>query len=123
MSRSVQEWTAKHDDQAIPPRVRLRVFDSTNGCCDTCHRKLGPADKWECDHVVALCNGGAHAEANLVPRCSWCHRIKTRIEVAAKATTARIRKAHLGIKRPSRLAEMWKWKKRILAERAQRDEL
>lgn len=118
--RTVPEWRAKHDDHAIPPRVRLRVFDKTNGYCDTCHRKLGPAEKWECDHVVALCNGGEHREGNLIPRCSWCHTQKTRLDVAAKAVTVRIRKRSLGIRKPSRLSAQWAWFKRIRAERASR---
>jgi 5-methylcytosine-specific restriction enzyme A len=102
MPRSTKEWIGKTDDAKIPPRVRLRVYDKTNGFCDTCHRKIGAAERWDCDHVVALCNGGAHAESNLVPRCLWCHRKKTNLDLAAKSLTARIRKSTLGIKTPSR---------------------
>lgn len=40
MTRTVPEWTASHDDQAIPPRVKLRVFDGQTGRRAECARQL-----------------------------------------------------------------------------------
>lgn len=54
-----------------------RVFASTDGHCSCCKRKLGPADKWEADHIIALCNGGTNDLSNYRPVCEWCHGQKT----------------------------------------------
>ncbi|MFC3706319.1 HNH endonuclease [Devosia honganensis] len=98
MARSPALWIGKTDDQAIPPRVRLRVFERAGGRCQCCGRKLGPGDKWQADHVIALINGGAHSEANLQCLCDWCHKAKTREDVAEKAKSARIRQRQAGIR-------------------------
>lgn len=97
MPRSPDTWSSENHDAKIPPRVRLRVFDRAGGCCEICGRKLGPADKWQADHIIALINGGAHSEANLRVACDWCHKGKTREDVAEKSKTARVRAKHLGI--------------------------
>ena len=115
MTRSVPEWIAKHDDEAIPPRVRARVFERVGGICHISGRKITAADQWDCDHIVALCNGGEHREGNLAPALRDKHRAKTAEDVAAKSKTARIRAKHLGIKRsarpmPGSRASKWKQK-------------
>lgn len=102
MARSAALWIGKTDDQAIPPRVRLRVFEAAGGRCQCCGRKLGPGDKWQADHVIALINGGAHSEANLQCLCDWCHKAKTREDVAEKAKSARIRQRQAGIRPASK---------------------
>lgn len=103
MTRSVPEWIADHDDQSIPPRVRVRLFEAAAGRCAACSRKIGPADTWQADHIIALVNGGEHRETNLQVLCDWCHKVKTREDVAIKAKGAKVRARHLGIKAPSRL--------------------
>ena len=102
MSRSVAEWVGRTDDEPVPVRVRLRVFEAHGGICHISGRKITPADKWDCDHVVALCNGGAHRESNLAPALANKHREKTAADVAEKSKTARIRAKHLGIAKSSR---------------------
>ncbi len=93
--RSTPEWIAKHDDEAIPPRVRVRVFG--NGICAKCGRQLLPG-KWACDHVIALANGGQHREANLQPLCnSPCHSGKTARDVAIKSKTYHMRAKAIGV--------------------------
>lgn len=104
MTRSMPPWTAKHDDEAIPPRVRLRVFQRHDGNCAKCTRPLFPGH-WACDHIVALANGGKHAEINLQPLCTNpCHSEKTAADVAEKSMVYRKRAKHLGIKKPSKFA-------------------
>ncbi len=113
--RSTEEWTSKNDDAAIPPRVMLRVYMRFNGVCPKCSRILQHG-KWACDHVVALVNGGKHAESNLQPLCvSPCHSQKTKADVAEKSRVYRKRAAHLGLKKPSRFPgnRDSKFKKRI----------
>ena len=104
MARTTDEWIGASPDSAIPPRVRLRVWDACGGRCAICQRKLRAPDKWDLDHTVALINGGGHRESNLQDACSWCHRDKTNADVAEKAKTAAVRKRHLGIRQPSRFA-------------------
>jgi 5-methylcytosine-specific restriction endonuclease McrA len=100
MSRDVPEWIGSTDDQAIPARVKVRVFDRFDGKCCACtllvQGKLRPAY----DHIQALINGGEHREHNLQLLCVPCHALKTRADVAEKSVTARKRTKHLGIKKP-----------------------
>ena len=98
--RRVALWTGSAADTAVPPRVKLRVFDRAGGACEACHRALGPADKWEVDHKLALINGGANGEDNLQCLCEWCHAAKTGEDIAQKAKSDRIRMRHLGIRAP-----------------------
>ena len=104
MTRSVEEWIGKTDDQAIPPRVRLRVFERHGGICHLSGRKIMPGDAWDADHVIALVNGGEHRESNMAPALRTEHRKKTARDVAQKAKDRRIRAKHLGIRKPSRFA-------------------
>lgn len=100
MTRAIPEWIGKSDDTAIPPRVKLRVFERYHGACQGCLRKLFPGDKWDCDHIVAICNGGENRESNLRPMCKTCHRRKTAEDVAEKAVAYRKRAKHVGIRKP-----------------------
>lgn len=95
MTRAIPEWIAKHDDEAIPPRVKVRLFDAAGGQCQECGRMLRGADRPEYDHVVALINGGEHRESNLRVLCLWCHKGKTRADVAEKSRVYRKRKSNV----------------------------
>jgi 5-methylcytosine-specific restriction protein A len=99
--RSVPEWIGATPDTAIPPRVRLRVFERHGGVCHISGRKIRAGEKWEADHVIALINGGENRETNLAPALSDKHKAKTRADVAQKADIARKRQKHLGIKTDS----------------------
>jgi 5-methylcytosine-specific restriction enzyme A len=98
--RTVEEWVGKTDDSAIPPRVRLRVFEKYNGVCYLSGVKIRPGDKWEIEHVQALCNGGEHREENMAPALVGAHKAKTAADRREKAKNDRVRKRHLGIKKP-----------------------
>lgn len=93
MPRPVAEWRGKTDADRIPDRVRLRVLDRWFGLCAWCGRAI--TRDLEVDHIIALINGGAHREANLMPLHRVCHRHKTARDVAEKAVTARKRRRHL----------------------------
>lgn len=100
MSRAVEEWIATDDNQAIPARAKIRVFDRSGGLCASCTLtivgKLRPAY----DHIQALINGGEHRESNLQLLCVPCHAVKTKADVAEKSVTARKRAKHLGVYAP-----------------------
>lgn len=100
MPRSVPEWIATHDDQSVPPRVRLRIWERYEGKCQ-CSEYCGweiAAKPWQCDHKVALINGGEHRESNLQPVLVEHHKRKTKDDVAIKSYHYRRKLAHAGIK-------------------------
>ncbi|WP_425087808.1 HNH endonuclease [Stappia sp.] len=98
-ARSVPEWIGKTPDTLAPPRVRLRVFQNAGGCCHACTRKITASDRWDCDHVVALINGGQNRESNLAPICGNCHPTKTAADVAVKSKTYHKAAKAAGVKR------------------------
>ena len=102
-ARTLPEWIGATPDTAIPPRVRLRVWERCEGRCGECGRKLTPADTWIVEHLVALVNSGQNRESNLGITCGWCKPNKDARDVAEKAKVAKIKAKHLGIKPKSRL--------------------
>lgn len=115
MSRSTDEWIGKNDDAKVPAHVKLRIFNRAGGICHISGRKIMPSDTWEVEHVLALCLGGEHREGNLAPALTQPHKVKTAQDVAQKAKNDRVRKIHLGIKKPSKFAcsRSSKFKKRV----------
>jgi len=116
MTRSVTPWAGKSDDEAVPTRVKLRVFERAKGHCAICGRRL---HRWQLDHIVPLSQGGRHAEDNLQCLCSEpCHAAKTGRDAKLKAKSERIRTRHAGIRKPSRFpcAKTSPWKKRLNGE-------
>jgi len=106
MSRELPEWVGATQDTPIPPRVRLRVFDKYDGVCMCgCLRKIWAGAEWDCDHIVALINGGENRESNLRPVLRSCHLAKTASDVDEKSKVYRLRQRHLGL-RPKR---KWRW--------------
>lgn len=101
--RQVPEWVGKTDDQKIPDRVRLRVFDRHNGVCHISGRKIMAGDSWQCDHIKPLIAGGEHRESNLAPALTEPHKGKTKVEVAEKSRVSRKRKSFLGIKKTRKI--------------------
>ena len=118
MPREVPEWIGKSDITPIPPRVRLRVFERHGGTCYLSKRKIRPGDDWDCDHIVALINGGENRESNLAPALRSAHREKTAQDVKIKAKAARLRKKHIGADKGRKRAvipgsKASKWKQKI----------
>lgn len=120
MTRSVKEWIGKSSDTPIPPRVRLRVFQTHNGICHISGRKIRPGEPWDAEHIIALINGGENRESNLAPALRDKHRSKTVEDVAIKAKTARVKMALYGIKRrknkPMPGSKTSAWKRKINGE-------
>jgi 5-methylcytosine-specific restriction protein A len=90
MTRAVPEWIADHDDQAIPPRVKLRIWERCAGKCALTGRKLRPGDPYDFDHIIALINGGQHREFNLQVVTRVAHKEKTAEDLAIKSKTYRM---------------------------------
>lgn len=102
MSRAVPEWFGKTPDAAIPPRVKLRIWEREGGKCHISGRKIVPGDAFEYEHFVALCNGGEHRESNIGLALTDKHKEKTAADVAEKSRIARKKAKHLGIRSTSR---------------------
>jgi 5-methylcytosine-specific restriction endonuclease McrA len=98
--RSVEEWVGKTDDSKIPDRVRIRVFEKYRGICYRSGVKIMPGDDWDCDHIIALANGGRHAEDNLAPILRLPHRAKTKEDRKIQSRIYKVRKRHLGLAKP-----------------------
>jgi 5-methylcytosine-specific restriction protein A len=108
MSREVPEWIGKTDDTATPPRVKARLYLDAEGKCKHCTRFIdGSKLVAEHDHVIPLILGGRNRESNLQLLCSGCHSAKTKLDVKIKAKVARVRKRHIGIKKP-RTIRSWR---------------
>jgi 5-methylcytosine-specific restriction endonuclease McrA len=97
MSRAIPEWVARHDDQAIPPNVRDRVYTRGGEACAICTRPISEKLRPAIDHTIALINGGQNRESNLQLLCAPCHKIKTKADVAEKSTVYRKRLKDRGI--------------------------
>ena len=102
MTRSVPEWIGKTDDSPIPPRVRVRVFERHNGVCHLSGRTIRAGEAWDCDHIIALANGGRHAESNLAPALRDKHKLKTAQDVREKSIVYRKKAKNLGLKKAKR---------------------
>lgn len=113
--RSVDEWIGKTDDAMPPPRVRLRIFERHEGVCHISGRKIRPGEKWHVEHVLALSLGGENRESNLAPALVEPHKAKTAQDRKTKARNDKVRKRHLGIRKPSKFAcsRSSKWKKKL----------
>lgn len=106
--RSVAEWIGKTDDAKVPGSVRVRVFEKYEGRCYLSGAVIRAGDAWEIEHIVALCNGGEHRESNFAPALVAPHKDKTRADRRLKAKNDRVRKKHLGIKKPRTIT---KWRR------------
>jgi 5-methylcytosine-specific restriction endonuclease McrA len=104
MSRSVPEWIGRNDDQRFPDYVKDRVANKAELYCQHCQRQVGGKLRAEFDHETPLILGGKNRESNIQLLCHECHRAKTKLDVKLKAKVSRVRKRHLGIKKPSKFA-------------------
>ena len=102
MVRALAEWIGSNDDAPVPSRVRLRIFYQHGGICHISGRRIMPGEPWDLDHVVAICNGGAHRESNLAPALRDKHREKTVADVAEKSRTYGSRARNIGMHQAKR---------------------
>lgn len=101
--RATPEWIGKTAETAIPPRVKLRIWEREQGRCYLSGRKIMPGDAFQYEHVIALCNGGENRESNIRLALTEKHKDKTAADVAEKSKVARVKAKHLGLKKPSRM--------------------
>lgn len=83
------------DRKTLTDQQRAKLFLDRGGRCHKCSRKLGPADKWIVEHVIALENGGDNEWGNLDLTCSWCLPKKNADDAAQAAKTRDIAVSHI----------------------------
>lgn len=105
--------------KTLTDQQRAKLFLDRGGRCHKCSRKLGPADKWIVEHVIALENGGDNEWGNLDVTCSWCLPKKNAEDAAQAAKTREIAVSHIvpreqrkrkGPPMPGSRASRWKHK-------------
>lgn len=91
MARSVPEWVGKHDDAMPTIHVLLRLYTKQNGLCGCgCQTVMNMnRDEIDCDHTVALADGGENREGNLTLMLRQHHRAKTAGENVARGRVRR----------------------------------
>jgi 5-methylcytosine-specific restriction protein A len=99
---NLKEWIGKTDDSRPPPHIQLRIFERHDGICHISKRKIQASEKWELEHIVAICNGGQNRESNMAPALVAPHKAKTKQDRATKAKNDAVRMKHLGIIGPKR---------------------
>lgn len=100
---NIKEWVGKTDDSRPPPHVVLRIFQTHNGVCHISGRKIMPGEKWDAEHVLAICLGGANRESNMAPALVKPHKAKTAQDRAMKAKNDAVQMVNLGIRKPSQI--------------------
>lgn len=86
MPRSVKEWIGRNDDSMPSTHVKLRLYARQNGLCACgCGRVMNlNRDRIDCDHILALRDGGENRETNLQLLLAEHHQAKTRGENVAR---------------------------------------
>lgn len=87
----------------MTPRRVLAIWEKYKGICVNCGKQIdGARDKWFCEHIIALTNGGKDHESNLGPAHWDCKKDKDAADVAQAAKSKDVKQHHLGIKDPKR---------------------
>lgn len=94
--RQVPEWVADHPDQAIPKRVKDRIWLREGGRCYLSGDKIKVGDAFEFEHVIALTNGGENRESNIRLALKEPHKTKTAADRKTSTKTRRMRMKNNG---------------------------
>lgn len=101
--RKVPIWVGKTPDSKIPDRVKLRIWIRERGRDYLTGEPIRPGEPYEFEHVIAICNGGAHSEDNIrLVKKGKAHKEKTARDVKQRVRGDKATKRHAGIKRPSK---------------------
>lgn len=118
--RAVEEWRGKSNDDPVPPRVRRRVLLRFSRTCYWSGVAIRPGDAWDLDHIVALVNGGSHAEANLAPiRHGRAHQDKTQRDLDEAVLVRRMGDKHYGNRPQTAWSKRYHQTKEWLARKQQ----
>lgn len=104
--------------QEFSKAVKLAAWKRCHGICEGCTAFLY-VGKYDYDHIKPAAFGGEATVDNCQVLCVACHGRKTgQHDVPAIAKSNRVRKRHLGIRKPSRFAGSrdGKFKRKISGE-------
>lgn len=78
--------------RSVSQQEKNSIYWRDSGTCQLCKEILRDM-RWECDHILPLCDGGSNDRSNLQSLCANCHAEKTGLEAIAR------RKARLAEKK------------------------
>lgn len=87
----IKEWVGRTDESMPGIHVLLRLYAKQNGLCACgCGRTMNfERDQIDCDHILALRDGGENVEANLQLLLQEHHQVKTVAENIARGVERR----------------------------------
>lgn len=85
--RAVPQWVGRRPESMPGQIVLLRLYSKQDGkCACGCGMVMNlERDEIDCDHIVALIDGGENAEGNLQLLLRAHHRTKTKAEATARS--------------------------------------
>jgi 5-methylcytosine-specific restriction protein A len=101
----LKEWIGRTPEAMPGQTVLLRLYAKQNGnCACGCGRSMDlNRDAIDCDHIVALIDGGENRESNLQLLLNTCHKAKTAAEATARSEERRHKaKAFTALRKPRR---------------------
>jgi len=99
----LKEWVGKTPEAMPGQTVLLRLYAKQNGICACgCGQVMNlNRDKVDCDHVIAVIDGGENRESNLQLLLNACHKRKTSAEASARSEERRHKsKAFTALRKP-----------------------
>lgn len=100
----LKEWIGKTPEAMPGQTVLLRLYAKQNGICACgCGQLMNlNRDKVDCDHIIAVIDGGENRESNLQLLLHPCHKAKTSAEASARSEERRHKaKAFTALRQPS----------------------
>lgn len=79
---------------------RAKIFRDAGGICHICELRIQSGQKWDVEHVRALCLGGKDDQSNWKPAHVACHKTKTKHDIGQKSKADRQGWFHMGIRKP-----------------------
>jgi 5-methylcytosine-specific restriction endonuclease McrA len=84
--RNARQQYRKHYRTADYERNRRFRFERSRGRCENCSKVVTWEGRdWQCDHLIALVDGGTNQIENLRVLCTPCHLAKTRYDRRKRA--------------------------------------
>lgn len=102
-TKNLKEWVGKTPEAMPGQTVLLRLYAKQNGICACgCGHVMNlNRDKVDCDHRIALIDGGENRESNLQLLLHRCHKAKTAEEATARSKERRHKsKAFTALREP-----------------------
>lgn len=100
----LKEWIGRTPEAMPGQTILLRLYAKQNGICACgCGQVMNlNRDRIDCDHKLALIDGGENKESNLQLLLHACHKAKTAKEATARSEERRHKaKAFTALRKPS----------------------